>query len=241
MATFALINAAGSGLRFGSSIAKQFEKFKEKPILAWCLELFQNTKNVDYIYVVSKPADFENVIYIAKKYGISKFKSCINGGNTANESRFYGLKSLKENQIIKDSDIVIFHDAVRIAVSQKTIEECVKNAKKYNVCVTGRTINANILCSMSDFSARLSRNIYGSKNLFLCSMPFGIRADLGYEMFNEANEVLIGGVDSEAGPQGFLFLIKGYIGEKYKKVEINYIEDLKITYKEDLEILEKFL
>lgn len=241
MATFALINAAGSGTRFDSSTAKQFEKFKEKPILAWCLALFENAKNVDYIYIISKPADFEKAIYIAKKYNISKFKSCINGGNTANESRFYGLKSLKENQIIKDTDIVIFHDAVRIAVKEKTIEHCIENAKKYNICVTGRTINANILQNMNDFSVYRNKNIYASKNLFLCSMPFGIRADLGYKMFNVANDFLIGCVNSEAGPQGFLSFIKNDIGEEYKKIEISYIEDLKITYKEDLEILEKIL
>ena len=47
-----IILAGGTGTRVGAGVPKQFVKVREKPILAYTLEIFQNNDNIDRKSVV---------------------------------------------------------------------------------------------------------------------------------------------------------------------------------------------
>ena len=51
----ATILAAGQGKRFGMDVPKQFVEVLEKPILAYTLETFQNSTEIDAIQIVCQP------------------------------------------------------------------------------------------------------------------------------------------------------------------------------------------
>ena len=106
MANIVLINASGIGSRFGSDIPKQFHIINEKSIIYYCLNIFQRNKFINEIYVITKEEYFNEVYNICNEYHIDKFKSCIKGGNSANESRYNGLNNI----ICNKEDLIIMHD-----------------------------------------------------------------------------------------------------------------------------------
>ena len=99
MKTIAIINAGGTGSRFGHDTPKQYIFIDDKPMLYFSLKIFQDNKNINEIYVVSHKDYFEYITDICDKYNITKFVKCIEGGKTANESRYNGL--LKLNNVTK--------------------------------------------------------------------------------------------------------------------------------------------
>ena len=95
MANIVLINASGIGSRFGCKIPKQFFNIGGTPILYYCLNKFQTSDLVDEIYIIAQQEYFKMIEDICKKFNINKFRQCINGGNSANESRYNGLRNIK--------------------------------------------------------------------------------------------------------------------------------------------------
>ena len=53
--TIALITASGQGTRMGQDIPKQFLHVKDKPIIMYTLERFQNNPQIDAIVLVTLP------------------------------------------------------------------------------------------------------------------------------------------------------------------------------------------
>ena len=51
----ATILAAGQGKRFGAEVPKQFIEVLGKPVLAWTLETFQRSPDIDAIQIICQP------------------------------------------------------------------------------------------------------------------------------------------------------------------------------------------
>lgn len=238
MKAYAIINAGGVGKRFGDNTPKQFTYINGRPIIVWCMEQFERNKNIDYYFLVMNnitPTIEKQLAEYVEKYKLLKLYDIFEGGETANESRYNGIVGLdkKYGCIIDKDDIIIFQDVVRLTVKDETINQCIKLANESDVCVTGRSINANLLGKNAKGDGYNSSYLSSSFNTFLCSMPFAIKFKMGLSMFETAkrNNTL----NKNAGPQGFLkYLDK----EVYQLLEIDYFEDFKITYKEDIKILE---
>lgn len=228
MANIVLINASGIGSRFGSDIPKQFHIINEKSIIYYCLNIFQRNKFINEIYVITKEEYFNEVYNICNEYHIDKFKTCIKGGNSANESRYNGLNNI----ICNKEDLIIMHDVVRVCIKDETINNLIKLGKEYGYAVCGQTINANIFTSNVDDSV-IDIGI-PSKKIFLNAMPFICRYDLLIESFNRG----INKLDETAGPMGIL---ANFCNIKvFPKIELDFIETFKITYREDIKFIEKF-
>lgn len=229
MANIVLINASGIGNRFGNNIPKQFFQIKGKPILYYCLNMFQQHDLIDEIYIITMKEYFKYVENICLEYGFNKFKTCIKGGENANESRYNGLKNIK----CESDDLIIMHDAVRICVKDSTLTNLIKLGKEYGYGVCGQTLNANIFTSNIDDSV-IDINI-PSNNIFLNSMPFICKYNILLDAFNIGASEL----NCTAGPMGILSKF-GKI-KVFPKIEIDFIETLKITFKEDINFIEKLI
>ena len=120
----ALIFAGGTGSRMNSNVPKQFLKIKNKPILAYTIEKFNNHKTVDKIILVTNKEYFDETLKIVNKYKFSKVISVIPGGSTAIESQYLGLLECKK--IFNSNCLVLLHDGVRPFVNKKTIDECIE-------------------------------------------------------------------------------------------------------------------
>ena len=80
----ALITAAGKGSRMHQDIPKQFMPIKNKPLIIYTLEAFQNHPNIDAI-IISCLNGWEVIMeaYV-KQYHIDKVKWIVSGGEGNN-------------------------------------------------------------------------------------------------------------------------------------------------------------
>ena len=125
----ALILAGGSGSRTEQSVPKQFISIYEKPIIIYTLEAFQNHPEVDGI-IVSCIGGWHDVLRgYAAAAGITKLRWIVDGGDNGQSSARNALLTLEE--VCREDDIVIIHDAVRPMISQEIITDCIEKAKTY--------------------------------------------------------------------------------------------------------------
>ena len=105
--TAAVVLAAGSGKRMGSSTKKQYMLLDGKPIIYYALKTFQGSF-VDEIVLVASPGDTEYCRKeIVEKYGFDKVSTVVEGGRERYHSVAAGLRGMKE------CDYVFIHDGAR--------------------------------------------------------------------------------------------------------------------------------
>ena len=129
-----IIFAGGKGTRMGSEIPKQFLTVNGKPILIYTLELFQNNKSIDKIYVSTLKDYITYVIELCEKYKITKLCDVIEGGATAQDSIYNALKRAEKDN--PKNSIVLLHDGVRPFVDENVIEENIESVKKFGSAIT---------------------------------------------------------------------------------------------------------
>ena len=120
--------AGGIGSRLKRDKPKQFVKINHKPILVHSVETFLNVKEFDKI-IVSSPKEFINMTKdLMNNYFPQNDKIVvIEGGSTRNETILNSIQYMKDQNCEKDS-ILVTHDASRIFVSEKLIEESIKGS-----------------------------------------------------------------------------------------------------------------
>ena len=79
------------------------------------------------------------------QYGIKKVESIVNGGETALDSIYNGLKkALEENS---ENDTVLIHDGVRPIITEQTITNNIDGVKEYGNAITTTACFETILIS----------------------------------------------------------------------------------------------
>lgn len=102
----------------GSSVPKQYMELNGKPVLVYCLEAFENS-SVDEIVIVAGEDDIAYVKHeIVEKYGITKVKNIVPGGNYRFESVEAGLDACAP-----DTKSVFIHDGARPLITPEIIEK----------------------------------------------------------------------------------------------------------------------
>ena len=130
-----LIFAGGSGTRMNSrSKPKQFLQLYGKEIIIYTLENFQSHPQIDNIVIVCIKEYIEILQVLLKKYGITKVKWIIEGGNTGQESIYNGLVELEKN--VPMDSIVLIHDGVRPFVNPELITACIECVEKNGSAIT---------------------------------------------------------------------------------------------------------
>lgn len=109
-----------------SSVPKQFIEVNGKPIIAYAIENFQRSPQIEKIVVVCVKDWMDRLKDIIAKYSLSKVEWIIEGGETGHDSIRNGVFFLR-NKIAHD-DFVIVHDAVRPILPQKAIDEVIRVA-----------------------------------------------------------------------------------------------------------------
>lgn len=115
--TAAVIVAAGSSLRMGNDIKKQFLKVKAVPVLLRTLQSFEACDRIDEIVVVAKEEDVAAVRELAAEYQIAKLTAVVVGGATRAISAKLGFE-----RIDPDMQYVAIHDGARCLVTPEEIE-----------------------------------------------------------------------------------------------------------------------
>src|SRR5512142_2152223 len=121
MRTLAIVLAGGVGKRMGSSTNKQFLLLDNKPIIVHTLQVFQECRPIDGIYLVVNHKDLPIIQEeILEQYHFSKILKLVIGGRLRQDSVRNGLEAIDET-----CDIVTIHDAARPFVSPSFIEKSI--------------------------------------------------------------------------------------------------------------------
>ncbi|MHB9013217.1 MAG: IspD/TarI family cytidylyltransferase, partial [Ignavibacteriaceae bacterium] len=126
MKTYAIIPAAGKGIRSGFSAPKQYLKIGGKEIIVYTLEIFQKNNLVDEIILSADPFYFKLLQKIKEKYKLTKIKSIVEGGKERQDSVYNALKVLRA----KANDLVVVHDAARPLLPVNVLTGAILYAKK---------------------------------------------------------------------------------------------------------------
>ena len=135
MKNIALIIAGGVGARMHQDIPKQFINVKDKPVIVYTLEAFQNHPNIDAIEVVCLEGWHDILRAYAKQFNISKLENIVNGGETGQDSIRNGLYDIA-TRYKDDEDIVLIHDSIRPMVSADVISDNIRVCRKYGNATT---------------------------------------------------------------------------------------------------------
>lgn len=121
-----VIVAAGSGRRM-DGINKLMAELDGKPVLAHTLSAFENSPCIDEIIVVTREEELFVISELVQKYGFSKVRKVVRGGERRQDSVLIGL-----NETSRKSELAAIHDGARPLVSEKVIQSAVEAAKRYN-------------------------------------------------------------------------------------------------------------
>lgn len=212
-----VIVAAGSGSRMKRDINKQFIKLDGKEIIAYTIEKFYKSEDIDDIVIVIKENEekyfIENII---NKYGFDNIKLAY-GGKERQDSVYNGIKKLNSN-----CEIVLIHDGARPFVNEDIIKNSIEEAKENNAVVVGVPVKDTIKVVDSD------GNIVDTPNrslLWSVQTPQSFK----YEIITKAYEYAYSndyyGTDDA--------MLVEHIGYNVKMIQGSY-DNIKITTEEDL-------
>ncbi len=125
----ALVTAGGRGKRMKQEVPKQFMPIKNKPLIIYTLEVFQNHPNIDAI-LVSCLNGWEPIMeaYI-KQYNITKVKWIVKSMDTPQSSIKVALKELEKH--CSKEDVVLIHDGNRALLSEEIISDSIVTCRQH--------------------------------------------------------------------------------------------------------------
>ncbi|MFC1704772.1 2-C-methyl-D-erythritol 4-phosphate cytidylyltransferase [Nanoarchaeota archaeon] len=214
----AIITAAGKGTRMNSKVNKILLTLRNKSIIEETIEVFEACDEIDSIIIVGNSDDIESLKEINEKNQYKKIKSIIEGGKERQDSVYNGIKATEAN----DEDILLIHNGANPFVDEKTILECIKQAKEHGAAVAALAAKDTIKEVEDGFVAKtLDR-----KKLWQMQTPQAIQYGLAKQAFEKAYNDNFYGTDDVG--------LVEHMGKKVKIVECNE-DNIKITTKTDLE------
>lgn len=218
----AIILASGGGTRVrNSKIPKQFIEIGDKPIVVHTFDKFISNKNIDKIIIVCHPDWVSFLEQYLNKTCIDDNYHIIKGGSTRNDSIKLALTYIGENFSVNSNDIILTHDAVRIFISTKIINENISYAKKYGAVDTVVATTDTIVFS---FDKVKIDNIPNRNYLFNGQTPQTFKWEIISSIYNE-NFDDTSDACSLAIKNGFdVYLLKG----EYSNIKITTDFDIDI-------------
>ena len=218
MKTYGVILAAGDSTRFDSEVNKLFYKVNGKELVLYPVETFLDNTEIDEVLIVSSKS---NKSALEKLISERQSVSIILGGDSRQESEYCALQYLQDRA--SDNCLIAIHDAARSFISSELLTSLINTAKEHGSAAPfldnskfydiekDEIVNKKIVDIQTP-------QVYKYKELFEC-----------YSFLSKNN--ITGMVDTTES----MFNFNKYETQVVRGEENN----LKITYKSDLEIIEK--
>lgn len=238
MCNTAIVLAAGSGKRMQSAVAKQYLLLKEKPVIWYALQAFQQSEQIHQIVLVVGPNEVEickeNIV---KRFGFSKVVAVIEGGAERYLSVWEALKWLEEQPNTSQKEYVFIHDGARPFVNEHIISQTLEAAKEYGACVAAMPVKDTIKIADEEGFAIQTPN---RKTVWAVQTPQvferGIIIEAYSKLTGELEELLRRGVEITDDAM----VVETMCDKRVKLVKASY-ENMKITTPEDMKIAESFM
>jgi 2-C-methyl-D-erythritol 4-phosphate cytidylyltransferase len=228
----AVILASGVGSRAGFSRPKQLIKLAGKPVVAHTLHRFEEHDGIDEIAIVTNDACRDEIEGIVLKERLTKVKKILLGGEERYQSSISALRAYEEEANKGDLNL-LFHDAVRPMVSQKIITDVIAALDHYPAIDTA--IRATDTVIVAEPSTDLITSIPDRAYYRLGQTPQGFH-----------HSVLKSAYERALADPNFKTTDDCGVVVKYAPEVRTYVVDgstmnIKLTYQEDLIVLDKFM
>ncbi len=225
MKNIAIILAGGTGNRLNAGIPKQFIKLAGKTILEHTLCTFQNNEQINEIAVISNKDYLHTVKDMVKANGFTKISKILHGGKERYDSTLAALNAFSE-----EANLLI-HDAVRPLVSGRIIHDVVEALEKYEAVDTALPTIDTIIEVDEDHD--FIKNIPNRHLLYRSQTPQAFKTHI----LKKAYEIALQDPDFQTTDD--CGVVKKYLPEVKIKVITGDNQNIKLTYPEDLFLLEK--
>ena len=227
---FAVIVAAGNGLRMNSETKKQYLLLNGIPILTRTVMAFCAVEDIGKIILVVPENDMEHCkSNLLDPYGLGNKIHLIAGGNQRQDSVFNGLKYIRNTLSPGTDAVVLIHDGVRPFVDRDIIGNCIKNVMPSAACVPGIAISDTVKQALPDLSVQKT---ISREHLYLIQTPQCFYLNLIFEAFEYAVKTSFLGTDDAS--------IFEHFGGKIQIIKGSKL-NIKITTPEDLSLGELYL
>ena len=219
MKTYGVILAAGDSTRFDAEVNKLFYKVNGKELVLYPVETFLESNEIDELIIVSSEL---NMTALEDLLAEHQSVSMIVGGDSRQESEYCALQHLQNKAT--DNCLVAIHDAARSFISTELLTSLVNTAKEFGSAAPYLDnskfydIENNNFVTKRKIVDIQTPQVYRYKELFEC-----------YSFLSKNN--ITGMVDTTES----MFNFNKFETHVIKGEEKN----LKITYKNDLEIIQK--
>ena len=234
-AAYALIPAAGRGVRFSTSPGadraggnKVYAPLGGRPLLCWTAEAFAGHAGVDGVVVVA--AADEVARCRAALDGVDRVLAVVPGGRTRQESVAVGLFALGGDP----DDLVLVHDAARPLVPQDVIARCLRGAAAHGSAVAALPVADTLKAVDGAADGGLTvRRTVDRDGLWAVQTPQAFRLATLYEAHAAARDVGWTGTDEAS-------LVERFTDQPVHLVAGDPL-NFKVTRPEDLRLAEAVL
>ena len=219
MKTYGVILAAGDSTRFDAEVNKLFYKVNGKQLVLYPVETFLDNNEIDEVLIVSSES---NKSALEKLFTEHQSISIILGGDSRQESEYCALQYLQDKAT--DNCLIAIHDAARSFMSSELLTSLINTAKEHGSAAPYLDnskfydIENNKIVTSRKIVDIQTPQVYRFKELFDC-----------YSFLSKNN--ITGMVDTTES----MFKFNKFKTHVIKGEESN----LKITYKSDLDTVEK--
>ncbi|MBC5623134.1 MULTISPECIES: 2-C-methyl-D-erythritol 4-phosphate cytidylyltransferase [Butyricimonas] len=228
MKSIGVILAGGSGRRLGSELPKQFITIAGKTVLAHTLGVFEQNELIDEIIIVVHKDYLNETQEIVTKERFGKVRMIIPGGKERYHSTLAALNAYQDTNCK-----FIIHDAVRLLVTQQMISDTIEALDNCEACTTAIPATDTIL--QSDATKQFVNAIPDRSTLFQVQTPQGFLANTLRGAYNKALTDPCFFSTDDCG------VVKRYLPEISIKIIQGSPSNVKLTYKEDISLIERCL
>lgn len=230
MKTVAIVLAAGNGSRMHTDVKKQYINICGRPVLYYCLDVFQRSF-IDEIILVTAKEDMEFCKEeIVQRYGFSKVRCVVSGGKERYNSVMNGLR------MIDSCDYVYIHDGARPFVDEQMLERLQQNVEEFKTAVAAVASNDTVKVVDSENFVISTPN---RKTIWLIQTPqvfeYGLLCEAYERMYSRMQNIEIEGIAITDDAM----VVENCTNVNVKLVEGSY-KNIKLTTPEDLLIAEAF-
>jgi 2-C-methyl-D-erythritol 4-phosphate cytidylyltransferase len=223
MRTFVIIPSGGLGKRTNAPLPKQYLQFHGKELIAYTLQVFQSSNQVDEIVVAAQSKFFPLLESIKTNFGLTKFTCLVEGG----EERQYSVHNALRSLNAKDDDIVLVHDAVRPLLTKEIIYDSVQNARKYGAAVVAMKAKDTLINGTDSVLKYIDRS-----EIYYAQTPQAFKYKILLEAMKRAKEENFIGTDES--------MLVHRAGHEVKIVNGSSL-NFKVTTDEDIKLLSMIL
>lgn len=207
--TIGIILAGGIGSRFGADRPKQYCEIFGKEMIWYSIDAFRNAESIDDFIVVVDSAEMKSG-RIAKKYQVKT----VEGGNSRNSSFKNALDYIAENY--PDCEKIIENNAACPMITSAMLDEFIALLDEYDY--------VNTAYKITDALGSYKDRIANREDFYLIQAPDAYRFPLLYKHFDENSPL--------CHPAHQLPL------EAREYRYFGYTDNFKVTYPEDIKIVE---